>query len=358
MSVINTETWETITEVPVDYWPQAVWALPDDDYVLVANFGFDLTYDHISVIRVADWEVVARLQTGAGPEDMISIGPNAEYLFVSNWGMPCCFLTSWDYCCSDEINEGSVTVIATPDFDAIVPPGTIPDELPYVTATLTTVALNSIYSFGMARHPDGSAIYVVNKDSHSMSIIGFEENVPANLTGDICDDAKILTSPSFCFEDCTTGYTDDYNESCPFPETGAPDIVYRFEPQFTQTVNIDLCPSSYDTKIYIYEDQCGSYSSGEALYCNDDFCGVNGWRSRLENVTFETGHTYYIIIDGWGAADRGNFSMCFENECPGDLNGDSLINVSDLLIFLTGFGTQFDTADLLEFLSLVGENCD
>ncbi len=359
MSVVNTETWETIAQVPVDYWPQAIWALPNDDYVLVANFGFDLTYDHISVIRVADWQVIARLQTGAGPEDMMSIGPNGEYLFVSNWGVPCCFRTTFDYCCSDEINEGSVTVIATPDFDALVPSGTVPDTIPYIQSTLTTVPLEAEYSFGMAAHPDGTAIYTVNKDSNSLSIIGIEGSTDDQAhDGDDCSNAKTLTSLSYCLEDCTVGYNDDYNEMCPFNELGASDLVYKFQPSFNQTVNIDLCESSFDTKMYIYEGTCGSFNSGEAIYCNDDYCGVNGWRSRLEDVYFQAGMEYYIVIDGWGANDKGEFMLCFENECPGDLNGDQLINVSDLLVFLTGFGSQFDTPDLLEFLSVIGEVCN
>ncbi|MCB0762943.1 MAG: YncE family protein, partial [Flavobacteriales bacterium] len=358
MSVIDTETWLTITEVSVDYWPQAVWALPNNDYVLVANFGFDWTYDHISVIRTSDWEVIARLQTGAGPEDMMSIGPNGEYIFVSNWGMPCCFNVTSEVCCAGEVDKGSATIIATPDFDAIVPPGTIPDPIPYIQSTLTTVKLQAEYSFGMDAHPDGTAVYVVNKDSDSMSIIGFDDLPSFNVPGDICEYAKELTNPVFCLDDCTSGYSDDYNESCPFPETGGPDLVYKFDPLFTQTVNIDLCTSSYDTKVYIYEGTCESYNSGEAIYCNDDFCGVNGWRSRLEDVTFELGNTYYIIIDGWGAGDSGNFTMCFENDCPGDMNGDLIININDLLIFLSGMGGQFDTDDLMDFLGEFGSLCN
>jgi YVTN family beta-propeller protein len=359
MSVINTTTWETITEVPIDFWPQAVWALPNDDYVLLANFGWDLTYDHISVIRVSDWEVIARLQTGAGPEDMVSIGPNGEYLYVSNWGMQCCFLTSYDYCCSAEVNKGSVTVIATPDFDAIVPPDEVPDEIPYINATVTTIPLDAEYSFGMDRHPDGNAIYVANMQSSSMSIIGFEDDIPdENLEGDNCENAIQILSPNFSLSNCTLGYSDDYNEACPFPEIGAPDVVYRYDAQYTQTANIDLCSSSYDTKIYIYEGACGTYNSGTAIYCSDDFCGLDGFRSRLDDVTFEAGSTYFIVVDGYNAASKGHFILDFENECPGDFNGDAVITVSDLLFFLTGYGNQFDSADLLQFLAWFGNECD
>jgi YVTN family beta-propeller protein len=359
MSVINTATWEVNEEVPVDYWPQAVWALPGDEYVLVANFGFDWTYDHISVIRTSDWEVIARLQTGAGPEDMMSIGPNGEYLFVSNWGMQCCHSTTSDVCCSSEIDKGTVTIIATPDFDAIVPPDSIPNPIPYIQSTLQTVSLDAEYSFGMDVHPDGSAVYIANLMSHNLSVIGFDEvDDPDISDGDDCANPKILTNPSWCLEDCTTEYSDDYNEHCPFEIDGAPDMVYRYNSTYDLTVNIDLCASSFDTKIYIYQGSCGSYNGGEAIYCNDDFCGVNGWRSRLEDVTFEEGETYFIVIDGYGTSDFGHFSLCFENDCPGDFDGDAVITVSDLLFFLTGYGNQFDSADLLEFLAWFGTNCD
>jgi YVTN family beta-propeller protein len=199
MSVIDTETFETITEVPVDYWPQAVWALPNDDYVLVANFGWDLTYDHICVIRVSDWEVIARLQTGAGPEDMQSIGPNGEYLYVSNWGMQCCFHTSWDMCCSEEVNKGSVTVIATPDFDAIVPPGEVPDEIPYIIATLTTIASNQEYTFGMDISDSGTRVVVANMNSNSITVMGMDETTHVDPMSSL-PIANILYYPEGRFE--------------------------------------------------------------------------------------------------------------------------------------------------------------
>jgi hypothetical protein len=99
-------------------------------------------------------------------------------------------------------------------------------------------------------------------------------------------------------------------------------------------------------------------NSGSALYCNDDACGVNGWRSRLENVIFEAGETYYIVVDGYGSTDVGDFSLCFETNCPGDLNNDGLVQVPDLLLFLQGFGIQFNTEHLLDFTAQFGTNCN
>jgi hypothetical protein len=56
--------------------------------------------------------------------------------------------------------------------------------------------------------------------------------------------------------------------------------------------------------------------------------------------------------------DRGDFTLCFETDCPGDLDNDGHVQLSDLLIFLQGFSWQFDTADLLEFTGLFGNACD
>lgn len=355
LGVYATGSWALIEEVEVDYWPQAVWPTPDGDYVLVANFGFDHSYDHISVIRTADWQVIARLQTGAGPEDMMTIGPNGEYLYVTNWGMSCCFHTVGLSCCADEINDGTATIIALPDFDALVPPDEIPDDIPYIQSTLMTVPLEGAYSFGMAASADGTNVFVSNRDSESVSVLGLGMQL---LPGDDCDNALPLQAPAFCLDGCTAGYTDQYNEACPFEATGGADRVYRLDPLVTDTVNLDMCTSQFDTKIYIYEGACGSMNSETAIYCNDDACGVNGWRSRLENVVLEAGQTYFLIIDGYGAMDQGDFTLCFESDCPGDLDNDGHVQLSDLLIFLQGFAWQFDTADLLEFTGLFGAACD
>jgi hypothetical protein len=94
----------------------------------------------------------------------------------------------------------------------------------------------------------------------------------------------------------TTGYTANYDEMCPFG-AHAPDVVYSVTPDITAGWDLDLCYSSYDTKIFIY-DQNMSY-----IACNDDFhfgppCYV--YSSKLVNILLQGGVTYYIIITGYG----------------------------------------------------------
>jgi hypothetical protein len=337
----------------VDYYPQAIWATPDDRYVLVANFGFDFSYDHCSVIRTADWQVIARLQTGAGPEDMLGLGTSGQYLYVSNWGMPCCFYTAEDVCCSAELNQGSVSIIALPNFDDLVTEGTVPNPIPYINATLQTVPLNAEYSFGMAADPGGKFVYIVNKDSDILSVVGFE-GATASQDGERCDNALPVTTLTSCIQSATTCYHDDYNEACPFTEVGGVDVVFRYTPSVNLSGTVDLCESDFDTKVYFYEDAC---TTGQPMACNDDYCGENGWRSSLQEVTLRSGHTYYMVVDGYGAGDKGAFELCFDMTCISDLNGDGVINVADILLLIANTGNTYGTSDLLMLISDFGSEC-
>ena len=104
----------------------------------------------------------------------------------------------------------------------------------------------------------------------------------------------------------------------------------------------EMCASAFDTKHSIYEDLCGPYREGTALYCNDDACGPNGWSSSLQNVTLVAGQTYFIAVDGYGPTDKGPFERCFDFSCYSDLSHDGLIGTADLMLLLVGFGTQYN----------------
>jgi len=107
----------------------------------------------------------------------------------------------------------------------------------------------------------------------------------------------------------TAGYLDDYNEECEFPGSGAPDVVYSYTPSSGITVDVDLCGSSYDTRLYIYEN---SVTPGNPFACSDDFyfdeeCGF--YVSKIENATLSGGFTYYLVIDGYDETSYGNYIM-------------------------------------------------
>ncbi|MCB0806146.1 MAG: hypothetical protein KDC05_10140, partial [Bacteroidales bacterium] len=118
----------------------------------------------------------------------------------------------------------------------------------------------------------------------------------------------------------TSGYTDDYDEICPYGPSTAPDVVYSYTPAGNQDVDIDLCGSLYDTKLFVYEN---AYTPGAPFACNDDFYTVAGdpcgqWVSKIEGVTLTGGNTYYIVVDGYDAASFGDYSLEIRDYVPPD----------------------------------------
>jgi hypothetical protein len=82
-------------------------------------------------------------------------------------------------------------------------------------------------------------------------------------------------------------------------------------------VSLSLCNSYYDTKIYVYEDTQGNVPPDG---CNDDnWDCVNppvSYTSWIPSVQFLAGHTYYIVIDGYGG-ECGDYALeMMEVDCP------------------------------------------
>jgi hypothetical protein len=94
-------------------------------------------------------------------------------------------------------------------------------------------------------------------------------------------------------------FNDDYEEMCPY-SSNSPDVVYSYAPAYDMCVSVSLCNSYYDTKVFMYEDEV---TWGAPYACNDDnFNCVDppvGYTSWLEEVYLMSGHTYYIVVDGY-----------------------------------------------------------
>jgi len=130
------------------------------------------------------------------------------------------------------------------------------------------------------------------------------------LAGENIASAIVLTGPlPISATGTTAGYLDDYDEACPYPGSGAPDVVYAYSPPSNVTIDIDLCGSSFDTKVYVYENAA---TPGNPYACNDDFymdtvCGI--YVSKIEGVILAAGNTYFIVIDGYSGSDYGNYVL-------------------------------------------------
>jgi hypothetical protein len=113
--------------------------------------------------------------------------------------------------------------------------------------------------------------------------------------GDTVTDAVVIPGIPFTDAGNTCGFANNYDEVCPYTGSTAPDVVYSYAPSADGWARVDLCASSYDTKVYIWEDVVGN-----VVACNDDAnCGYSGYQSKI-NVALAAGHTYYLVIDGYG----------------------------------------------------------
>jgi len=144
-------------------------------------------------------------------------------------------------------------------------------------------------------------------------------SMPANVPigrqgGDTIDDAIPIPNLSFSATGTTTGYNDDYDEACPYTDSTSPDVVYTYQNLNApcEYADIDLCLSSYDTKVYVYDSQLN------VVACNDDFYNNEPcwpYSSKIEMVEFAYGEIYYIVIDGYGG-EHGEYDLQITEYCP------------------------------------------
>ncbi|HBC46282.1 MAG TPA: hypothetical protein DCZ43_04480, partial [candidate division Zixibacteria bacterium] len=87
----------------------------------------------------------------------------------------------------------------------------------------------------------------------------------------------------------TAGYLYDYDPSCGGTGT-APDVVYSYTPASDIYAYIELCGTTWDTRMIILD------GDGVELACNDDHCSL---QSGFDNFAMSAGLTYYIVIGGY-----------------------------------------------------------
>jgi hypothetical protein len=141
----------------------------------------------------------------------------------------------------------------------------------------------------------------------------YPENLPDPLRqgGDTIATATYIPALPYYDSGTTTGYVDNYDAVCPYTGATAPDVVYKYVAAATGPIDIDLCGSTYDTKLYVYD------AALNEIACNDDFyfgdpCGI--YVSRLESVALNAGAIYYIVVDGYGAAS-GAYALAVLDWC-------------------------------------------
>lgn len=125
--------------------------------------------------------------------------------------------------------------------------------------------------------------------------------------------ATAVPIPALPFHDTgnTCSFLNDYDVACPYTGGTSPDVVYSFTPAANMNVTVDLCASLYDTKVYIFDG-----SPATVVACNDDAgCGATGWQSKIPGANLTGGHTYYIVVDGYGT-DCGAYDLLVTENVP------------------------------------------
>jgi hypothetical protein len=120
--------------------------------------------------------------------------------------------------------------------------------------------------------------------------------------GDTIALALVIASVPYDDTGTTVGYVHDYDEVCPYTGSLSPDVVYAYtHTGATAYVDIYTCNSGFDTKLYVYDN---AYTPGVPYACNDDssLCAGPSYRSYIQGMQVVAGHTYYIVVDGYGSA--------------------------------------------------------
>ncbi|MBG80073.1 MAG: hypothetical protein CMJ39_05095 [Phycisphaerae bacterium] len=170
---------------------------------------------------------------------------------------------------------------------------------------------------------------------------------------DDCSDAYTLGNGTFEF-DTTAATTDGPSHAdCQFDGQTYNDIWFRYVACNDGTLTVSTCNTAdYDTDLVVYDgDDCGNLS---LLGCNDDGDGCEGYSSFLE-IPVTRDQAYLVRVGGWNEGNQGTGLLLLdgpeegcddEPDCPGDVTGDGLADVNDILAILGAFGTSDPDADL------------
>ena len=166
---------------------------------------------------------------------------------------------------------------------------------------------------------------------------GFSLDANGNYRPDECDPPNDLCSNAITVPNGSTSYSNigamtDGTNVC--SEIGS-DIWFKYTATCTNTLTISLCSSNFDTIISVYNGTACPAKS--VVTCDDDSCGIAGGST----VSFFTsaGQVYKIQIGGYeDAQGSGVMQITCGLPCPGDVTGNGVVNVDDLLGIINHWG--------------------
>ena len=270
----------------------------------------DVSYSHTDPVtynQVFDPELV-----DVGP--MVGGRDRVQFAFV------------WDY---PEYYTGNYSGLAIDNFELQLVDG--PDNLSY-TATTESVSLfweafdgrrASEFPYMMSQEEKEAQIQLL-QNGMSKNIAGAQtlgrsldgagdiRNNNRDLGDNMSEPYEFTLNGDTLLTGTTVGFTNDYDETCPYSGSTSPDVVYKMTiPDSLNGLIIDLCDSWYDSKVYVYSGADLANGDTTNIACNDDFCSSDSssYTSYLEigSSLAEDGGVsagyYYIVIDGYGTSE-------------------------------------------------------
>ncbi|MDP7030408.1 MAG: proprotein convertase P-domain-containing protein [Phycisphaerales bacterium] len=178
---------------------------------------------------------------------------------------------------------------------------------------------------------------------------------------DDCHQAFDLPNGSWDFSTLDATTDGQAHTECDFDGQTYHDIWYRYTACGDGSLTVSTCDAAdYDTDLVLYADACG----GDLLACNDDADGCGGYTSEV-TVNVTEGDVVIIRVGGWNDGDQGTGVLtiagpdgdCGGEPCDGDLTGDGVVDVDDILEAVAGFGTLYTVDDILLVLENFGSPC-
>ncbi len=168
--------------------------------------------------------------------------------------------------------------------------------------------------------------------------------------GDDIANATAIGALPYSDTGTTTGYIHDYT----FTTETAPDVVYVYTPGVDKTVDVLLCGSAFDTKLYIM------LADLTVEYANDDnsaICGA-GNNSAIIGAELTAGVTYYIVVTGYSAAE-GDYVLDmtgFDTPPPPPAPANDLCDDGEILP-LGAYSIDGDTTAANDDYTLTSSGC-
>ena len=181
---------------------------------------------------------------------------------------------------------------------------------------------------------------------------------PEPLDNDECVDARPVGDGNNAFTTLGGGNSSDaYNEDqCGGTYLGEmhADVWFSFIACQSGGTQVSTCNViDFDSDIVVYEGGCGNKVQ---IACNGDGDNCAGYSSETSfNAT--AGQEYLIRVGGWSDSSEGSGSLIIDgpgeceppsDSCLGDLNGDDMVGIADLLIVVDQWGQSGSDADIDE----------